>query len=419
VRAGRAGAEAGQQGLYKIDSRFHGHHLPRLQAPEESQLREVFRRCQCRPGLIAHVAPDVVDLDSEQVTKAVRKKAESDACFHQVFRLHPCDTPPVQKSRYCMVRAPVQVRVGDAGPDRLAELALQHTHVVDHRGELVIPISVRPGDIAGVPVEGAAGIDQQAVARSRRRCLTVAVLVVQRGGMVVQCDDRAIGQVLFSLGGSAKERIKDSVFALSISKCLSRRAVSRRCNTRRLAHAVDLPICFRGPVEVQKVHQRFRVALRAGQYSNPLLGHTKQGDTLVSGRQVAADVGGIPKDAHIEQLADQRIGRRRRQVPVILWLADEQERRTARFQHYRRPRMFEQRHPLQEMRVRHVAVGLIVLKPVLANSAASHDGIQAAAVHRGLIAPPDLSEVLLIQGTGVFAGRRPATVPREARHAGA
>ena len=77
--ATRIGMRRGQQGIDQINAGFDSHHHPRLEHAGEAQVRVALGPLPLVALLVAHDAADIVYLQPEQVSYAMREKYAGNA----------------------------------------------------------------------------------------------------------------------------------------------------------------------------------------------------------------------------------------------------------------------------------------------------------------------------------------------------
>src|SRR5690606_39687278 len=109
-----------------------------------------------------------------------------------------------------------------------------------------------------------AGVDQQG--QRTRRGLVLLVLIVQGGGVLVQADDVAVGQVQVGVAGGGQVGSVDPRLGGAGQEGLARRQVARHRPPLGGAHAVQLVGRLVGAVVVQVVEQDLGIiGFEAGQ----------------------------------------------------------------------------------------------------------------------------------------------------------
>ncbi len=140
---------------------------------------------------------DVVHLQSEQVAEAMRQEGGRDTALHRFLRLDLQHARSVQQPGNQPVRGEMQLAPVDTGRHGFAEFLLQLVHAIHQSGKCAGTHGPGARDVAAITTAAGAGIDQQRQRTSRR--LPVAMLVVQRGRMLIQPDDAGVGQFLIHL----------------------------------------------------------------------------------------------------------------------------------------------------------------------------------------------------------------------------
>jgi len=73
----------GQQGIDQVNSRFHRHHHPRLEHARQPQVGMTLGPLPLVALIVAHDAADIVDLQPQQMTDAMREKHAGNAQFER------------------------------------------------------------------------------------------------------------------------------------------------------------------------------------------------------------------------------------------------------------------------------------------------------------------------------------------------
>ena len=174
--------------------------------------------------------------------------------------------------------------------------------------------------------------------------------------MGVQRDDVVVGQLLLAdPGGPAILEVDVELGRSSPPGPLSR-AVGPGTDPAGLRQALDLVGRLGGPEIVQRGDERRRV--RLAEAGPGRLWLAQQGPSP-AGRHRRARVGGAAHDAQLELPRPRCLGRRRRQVPVVRLLPEQQQWLAARLEGQQAARG-RPRDPLLEGRVGLVGIGHVV-----------------------------------------------------------